>query len=474
MQLGTRAVERGDLDTAEARFRRVLAHAPDAAGAHAGLGRVELARGRPEAARRHLERALASGRDDADLRLWLAEVERAAGRDEAARAHLEEALRHDGTHPNAHQALFELTGPAPPGSRLDAGSVLRLAEAHPYDPRVLVPAARALLRQDPSRAGLLLERALWLADLSRPAASRALELLPEVKPGWRTISMVPVHVYADEFLRTDPAWRFQLRAVWAEASRALASVLRIRFVPHTLGSFSSGAGGSPSLDDIHRGFREGLADAPERGILAAFTGQPPPARGLRRLGLAEFLRRRISVRLVPGRVESRALAHEILHLYGAIHVADDVPSLMNPAGGAFQLDRPNARIVHALRGRRFFDGPLDETVLPYVDLRETTDAFTGALSVNLHFRNIGYGRALAARAPRRLVRAEIERLRSEDPLLAQVAHMVARLMLLDDRRVEALMLLETAEALYGPDTPSGRVAAEQARRLEAHLERTLR
>jgi tetratricopeptide (TPR) repeat protein len=470
-RLAEEALDRGELDVAEARFRRLARARPDSPRGHAGLGRVALARGDRSAARRHFDAALAADPDDVDARFGLAEVERQEGDRGAALAHLRRALARDPSRPEIHARLAELTGPAPRGDTPSPPEALRLAEAHPYDPWALLGAAEALQRAGRSDAARgYLEKAVWLADLdpaSATEAARRLAVLDGESAGFR---VVPVHLYADESIRARIGWRFRLRMVLAWVSNALHEILQTRFVPASIGAFRS-ARVSDDLQAIDLAFRRGVREGPEPGIRAAFTDRPMPQRtGIRKRGLAEFLGRNLTVRLEPGSVESRVLAHEILHLYGAMHVTEAVDSLMNPEGASMQLDRASYGIVRATRKRTFRGGGPNRDLLPWIDLDETIAAYEAALALNLTFRKLGLQKAREAQRVSRYQAANQAREAIRmDEHLADVLALVSTLLQADARPVEALRFLESAAALYGPDTSRGRRTAASAERLRRQL-----
>ena len=400
----------------------------------------------------------------------LAEVERRAGNREAEYALLARVLDRDSVHSGAHARLAALTGPAPARSVAGSDHLVRRAVLHPYDPAALVAAAEALARRGRTdQAVEYLERAVWLADLDPSSAQIAIRQLSRLSDDWRLRRVVPVQVHADELIRARPGWRFRIRTLWLSVSKTLDEVLETRFVPIAIGSFDPGEAPN-DLDLIHEIFVSS-ADAPGEGILAAVTERAIPADpGVFKKGVAEFLGRSLVVRLEPRATQSRVLAHEILHLYGAIHVLDDVDTLMNPAGTSLVLDGPSIRIVRALRSRAFGPGGIEENVLPWVDLAETVAAYRTALSVNLDLRQAGLAEALEAhlRSPERasLRARQATRL---DTHLADAARLVAALMLADARREEALRLLNLSSQLYGLDTPRGRETAEQVEMLRSSL-----
>jgi hypothetical protein len=274
-----------------------------------------------------------------------------------------------------------------------------------------------------------------------------------------------VDSFADESIRAHPAWRFRLRLAWLAASKALDPVLGVRFLPATLQGFASSEA-SASLDAIDAAFRAQATRVPEEGVLAAFTERAPSrGGGEQRLGQAEFLGRRLVVRLEAEPGPSRVLLHELLHLYGAVHVADDVESLMNPSGGELTLDPMNARIVRELRSRRFH-GALDTDVFAVIDLEATTRAYEDSLRVNLALRRAGLAEAIETATTSRIAaRRAAAQVRELDPHLGDVARFVSLLLWRGQRPASAAFLLETAARLYGPRTARGRLAAEEAEQI---------
>jgi tetratricopeptide (TPR) repeat protein len=470
LRLGEEALGRGELEAAEDRFGRVLAVRPDSVRARVGAGRIALARGEPTAARNHFEQALAADPEAIGALVGLADLEAAAGRPAAARDLLESAARVDFRQPGVHGRLLDLTGRAPAGRPLSTGEALERVQAHPYDPRALTRAgARLAAEGRGAEAAPLLKKAVWLADLDRDAARRALALLPSVDPAWEERRAVPVHVFVDETLRAQPHWDFRMRLLWLGISNSLDPLLATRFVPVELRAMWTGEG-PLRLEPWYERFRLSMARAPA-GIVAAFTERPPPqASGLHGRGLAEFLGRYLAARLEPGQTTSRVLAHEILHLYGAVHVSPELESLMNPIGESRRLDLANQRIARAVRGRTFQGIGLEGDVLAHTDLDEVVAAYEAALAVNMLFRNAGIAQAIRSSAySRPLAAREARRATHLDPHLADVSRMLARLMLADGRRGEALLLLDSAARLYG-NTSKGREARAAAEALARELE----
>ena len=463
---GEQALEAGDLATANERFERALRADRASVRAQLGLGRVALLRDDLVEAAKRFGSALEREPDSVPAHLGLAAVARRSGRGVEARAHLTRALVVDPWCAAAHAELAELSGPAPRGPAAGLEETLRRASEHPYDLSAGFAAGSALAAAGRNaEAARQLESILWLADLDPQAANAAFDLLGRLDPAWSARRAVRVDSFADETIRGHPGWQFRLRLAWLAVSKALDPVLGVRFLPATLRGFASGEG-SPSLDAIDGAFRAQASQIPDEGVLAAFTERAPLVGGGRqRLGQAEFLGRRLTVRLEPEPGPSRVLLHEVLHLYGAVHVAEDVESLMNPSGGALRLDPLNARIVHELRGRRFH-GALDRDVFAVIDLEATTRAYEDALRMNLALRRAGLAEAVElATTSRVAARRAAARVRELDPHLGDVARFVALLLWRDDRHTAAASLLETAARLYGPHSARGRRAAEDAERI---------
>ncbi len=402
--------------------------------------------------------------------LRLAKAERRAGNQAAEFEYLAQIIEHDDAHSEAHSRLAEISGRAP-GSIISRSDdfVLR-AQRYPYDPKALVAGADALLQRDRNEQAVeYLERAVWLADLDPSAAFVAIRRLQGLSDDWNRQRIIPVYVHADELIRAQPGWKFEMRALWLSASVMLNSVLDTRFVPIAILPFEA-ADTSNDLDSIHEAFRT-EARPPAEGIFAAITGRPVPSGdAVYKKGVAEFLGRSLVVRVAPGAIRSRVLAHEILHLYGAIHVLDGVDTLMNPTGDSLALDAPNIRVVRSLRGREFGSGGIEENVIPWIDLGVTVAAYRSVLSVNLSLREAEIKEAMVAYdTPSDQVAFRVQQATQLDTHLADAARLVAALMLEDGQRVEALRLLELSSQLYGSSTPRGLASAEQAKMLKESI-----
>jgi tetratricopeptide (TPR) repeat protein len=390
-----------------------------------------------------------------------------------ARRGAEEALALDAAQPAAHALLAELTGPAPVGAPRTPEEALSRAADHPYDAAALVRAADALAGVGRSAdAAALFEKALWLADTNPGAAARALARLPELDPAWRERRAVPVHVFADETLAEATGWEFQLRTALLSASNSLDGALGVRFLAVSLRRQTLGSLDASALENVHAAFAERSQPEPPDGILAGFTARPVPSQpGPWKVGIAELLGRRLTVRLPPGAVESRPLAHELLHLFGAVHVSGGIDSLMNPSGAELKLDPLNLEIVRTTRNRGFSTGGPERNLLPFIDRARLIDAYTAALRANLALRELGIEEVLSLRqlAPARASAREGQ-LRALDPHLAELAELLAALLLIDGAEAPAVGLYEVAAELRGPDTEKGRESLGRARELRARIE----
>lgn len=358
-----------------------------------------------------------------------------------------ESLQHAPTDAVAHARLAELSGFAPIHEALVPEAAIRRAWAHPYDPAALLGGAIALANaQQLAEATGLLERVVWLADLDPESALTALEILRDRVPGWRTRRIVPVQVHADAATRSTQGWQFVVRAVWWSASNSLDGILRTRFVPIVIGDFDP-EHTTGDLNAIHAEYVERV-EPPAEGIAAVMISRPgATAQGEPEAGVAELLGRSLAIRITPRTDPGRVLMHEILHLYGAIHISAAVDSLMNRSGASRELDPVTRRIVTATIARAFGPGGIERNVFPHVDLRETTDAYVDALETNRSFPDTRVSRASTLS---RIGRASGARpAPSLDPHFADVARIVAVMLLADSRREEALRLLDQAVDLYG-------------------------
>jgi protein O-GlcNAc transferase len=194
----------GDLDAAEAAYRRILGHEPGHADATHLLGVLEHQRGRHDQAIGLISRAIALDPGRADYRNNLGVARRASGLLEQAVAAYREALAIAPAYPdslaNLGVALHELGVPGearPPleqALRLDPGHVNAafalanlLREA--AEPTLAVPLYRRARALAPARADILNNLAIALIDAGDAegglaAARRAVELAPDDPAIW--------------------------------------------------------------------------------------------------------------------------------------------------------------------------------------------------------------------------------------------------------------------------------------------------
>ncbi len=469
IRLGNEALAAGDTRRARERFERAVLADPKSATARAGLGRALLAAGRSDEARTALAAAVAADPNEADAHLALAELAAQRGDTAEARAALERGIAIDGARIDAHARLAELTGPAPATPASGPDEAISRGDTYPYDPRARLAAGEALLaRGDPARATEHLEAALVLADLDPAIGARAADLLRLHIAEWQARRVVWVHAFADEVLREDPAWRFQQRFAWLAVSQALEPLLGIRFVVASLGSFRS-AGAGLDLTPIFEAGRRQHLEVPATGVVAFATGRPTPrAAGVWKQGEAELLGRFLALRMARGEVASRVLAHEVIHLFGGVHVNPDLDSLMNPSGRSLVLDRWNAAIVSATRARTFGSGTIETNVLARADLHTLIAAYGAALGANVAMRNAGMIEALeGAHGSARAAAPQAREAMQLDEHLGDVASLVAQLLMRDGRPAGAANLWEAAARLYGPETARGRRARRNAQAVAA-------
>lgn len=456
----------GDLETAQDRYERWLALDPRASRAHVGLARVALARGSKKDAETHFRRALAI--DARAVEAWVGLADLVSGDRRRAVPYLEKALAIEPGHPGANAVLAALTGRARNRAR-SLPEALKLAGLHPYDPVTLLDAGELLARAGrKDEAIATLEAVVALADLEPGAAKRALALLPEVSRAWRNRRVVAVEVHADSGARALRGWRFRQRSIWAELSRALDPALGTRFVVMRMAEFEDAPAGTP-LDTLLNVVAARTSGAPD-GIVAAFRGEATPRRPGGKRGVAHYLGRHLIVRDAPGEAMAQTLAHELLHLYGGVHVLDDLASLMNPSGNSNQVDALNARIGQIMASRAFGADGIERDILARVDLAEAASAYREALRVNLTFRRMGLDAVLgkAKRIGPGAARA-LQQQTQIDAHLGDVARFASRLYWETGERVQSVVLLEAAAQLYGPRSTRGRMASVRADRLRTRL-----
>ena len=469
LSLGNRALQKGQWAQAEDRFRRVLVLEPGAPEARVGLSRIRLARGEVGKARDELgffpDAAVGIEIDEVELAVSWAQIEVASGNREGARrvlyaAHRVAPLRYD-----IAGQLEVLSAKAPAATASDDKKRLKHAIDHHFHPASLVAGGQVALEQgDEAGARRWLEEAVWLADLDSDASRDAVAALGSFDTAWSQRRIVPVHVYADQKIRADPHWKSRVRLVWRALSVALDPLLAVAFVPVSLGPFAT-AQGHVSLRSIDEDFRATAGPLPPRGLIAVLTETPVPRRaGSWRLGQASFLGRDLIVRIDKGAIESRVLAHEILHVYGGVHVSDEVNSLMNPSGESLHLDPANVALARLTKARRFGRGGVSQTVLPHVDQGRLAGTYMEWLAFQLDVRRRGMANAEGEVETSRYIAAATARKSAKlDPHMADVAAFTGQLLLVMGEPEQAADLFVVAARLYGLRTARGR---EMVRRSE--------
>ncbi|MBW2275162.1 MAG: tetratricopeptide repeat protein [Deltaproteobacteria bacterium] len=473
--LAASALEQGDLAGAENRYSRLLVAHPSSVMARLGLAAVARRRGDTAGERRWLEAALAQAPHDGDALAAMAALHGEVGESQEARRLLARALEARPRDPKIHAALLRLTGLAPRSARpASLEEALALADAHPYDPWAQLRAGRALLAAgERERARLRLWQGVRYADLDPRSALAGMELLRELDPDFALRRVVPVHSYADQTLSRHPDWKMRLRLLWDGTSGSLDPVLSTVFVPVSFAIFSSRESGD-DLGSIDAAWQRRAKRWPAAGLLAGFTERPlPQYGGFHRRGQAQLLGRRLLVRIDSDALESRVLIHELLHIYGAVHVAEGMVSIMNPGGESLVLDPVNQQIVAMVRDRRFAAGRVDRDVLPYIDAETLTKVYVASLRVNLKLRSEGIEDAEEAAQESRFIAYEKAREAvALDPQLADVASLVADLFAYQERYAQAAMYQDMVAELVGPQSRRGRrarSAAEALRRRSAAL-----
>ncbi|MGH0037251.1 MAG: tetratricopeptide repeat protein [Myxococcota bacterium] len=471
--LGEKALAQGDLETARGRFERALEMHPSSLDALYGMARVARRSGDAERARAWLGEVVVADPEHYDALVELCALLAEGGEREAALAAGTRARAVAFGRPEAHALLSDLTGRAPPlpspapGSSVEervAAAVERAGE-HPYDPTATLAAARALIEAGrPDEAARWLRGSWWMADLEPSAGLESVALLAEVDEDWSSRRVVPVYTFADDDIRADSFWRMRMRFVWADLTEALAPLLDTVFVPVAIQPFSS-AGRDSRIASIRRSVGWGASLSGPPGIVAIFTERPPPdRRGTWRMGEATFLGRHLTVRLDPSpTTATTTLVHEVLHLYGGVHVSPEYPSIMNPRGGEMQLDQPNTRIAHLTRDRRFDGRGVERDVLARVDEEALAKAFRAALALNLQARQAGMLEAETSMGESRYLAArQARRAGALDEHLGDVSSLMAQLVLRQGLRAEAVRYFDLASHLYGPKSARGVQARSRA------------
>jgi hypothetical protein len=169
----------------------------------------------------------------------------------------------------------------------------------------------------------------------------------------------------------------------------------------------------------------------------------------------------MTVRLTPGQFVSRTLIHEVLHIYGGVHVAPGIESLMNPSGRSRTLDLGNQAIAWLVRKRRFGPGGIQANILPYLDIDKLIAIYVETLRVNLGLRRTKVNEALEETS-RYVGSALAQEAARMDSHLGDVARVTGFLLSIQGHPAQAADLYQGAAGLYGLRTPRGREMRELA------------
>jgi len=470
LELARTALEYGDLDTAESRYLRVIDKRPGSTSARIGLARIALARDDEASARERLEPLARHEPVPVEVAILLAQIEDRAGHIGRARALLENAIERQPRNPEAHAALARLTGSAPRQPVDDIDVADRIAREHPYDAWARLRAGRmAVEAGDSERARAILTWRIWLSDQDVEANLEAIALLQRLEPAWADRRVVPVRIWADESIRARPGWAMRLRLLFANLSRSLDPLLGTIFLPISIDGFQAGAVRNDLTSVEGAWLSAPGAQLRRPGIAVGFTERAAPrSAGPWRLGQAELLGQRMTVRLAPQESESVVLIHEVLHLYGAVHVSGETQSIMNTRGGSLTLDDANERIVRLMRDRTFSGRGLEADVFDQLDLAKITDAYARLLELNFELRALGLAKALETSERTRVGAARQAREAvSLDSHLGDVAGFVGTLLIAQQQYTMAALFYDAAASLYDPTSPRGQEMVAEVERLIA-------
>jgi len=472
IQRGEVALARGDREEARKRFQRALEAAPDSAGAHTGLGKVYFLEGDFAAAIPTFQKAIALDPNLAEARLGLARCMREQGDTQSARAELEKAFTRNLRTPALQQEFAEITGLAPRRPVQSAKEAVQLASDYPFDPWAVFTAGQAAAKAGQHGIAMsYFESTLWLAMADPNIGRRAFAELQRLSREWRERRLVPVQIWADETVRADPAWLFRTIHLFRNLSHDSDPMVKTVFLPTSRRTFESGEG-FPTLANISQRVHDSNQRIAPNGIVIIFTERKPPdLRGESwRLGQAEFLGRIMTVRLEPGELRSRVLAHELLHLYGGIHISPETKSIMNPSGGSYTLDPINSLIFKTLRNRRFHSTGIKNNVFPWIDIAQAADAYEQGVLLNLKYRKAGMIEARKDFSQSPYVAAQrAQKAQQLDEHLISITKFLAELRLTQGETLQAIETLRVTYQLQGPNTAAGRKTLARIQGLEARL-----
>ncbi len=474
IQRGEVALARGDRDDARNRFERALQAAPHSAGAHTGLGKVAYAEGDDTAAIPLFRKAIELNPELADARLGLVRCLRRQGDIKSARTELEKAFVRNLRGPALQQEFAEITGAAPRRPVNSAQEAVQLASDYPFDPwAVFIAGEVAAASDQPEIAMQYFKSALWLTMANPQIGMQAFDRLQGLSEEWQERRLVPVHIWGDETIRADSAWQFRAIHLFRNLSQDSDPMVKTIFLPVSTHPFESGSG-FPTLSNINQRFRESNPKIPGYGIVIILTERAAPDLPGEswRLGQAQFLGRVMTVRLQPDELRSRVLAHELLHLYGGIHISPEAKSIMNPSGDSYKLDPINAAIFTNMRNRRFNNAGIEKNVFPWIDMQQAAKIYKKGLRLNLGFRNAGMIEARNDFSESPYVAAQrAQKAQQLDEHLISISNFLANLLLVQGERVEAIETLHLTRQLQGPNTSNGRKTQARIQRIESSLMR---
>jgi tetratricopeptide (TPR) repeat protein len=189
----------------------------------------------------------------------------------------------------------------------------------------------------------------------------ALALSGPVARGAETERIVRLRVVADEESRRFVGWRGRIEEALAVVSERFGPALGLRFQVVEAGGWVSPQG--RSLEELLGLLRSTVARE-QADIVLGMTAQGSGWQGSG--GLAAYLDGYAIVR-DRGRRDSlaRAIAHELAHLFGAIHLVRG-DGLMASSFPSWRIDPANRALILAHQQRRFSDHepPLPRTMLP--------------------------------------------------------------------------------------------------------------
>lgn len=189
--------------------------------------------------------------------------------------------------------------------------------------------------------------------MSRGVAEQPRETSAEVTASPRSPRSLSLGLWGDSRVRADPLWRDKARAVVAHAQTFFAP-LAIQLEVVDVANWDA-AGKGAALDDLLQQLEQqpkGRADVIVGLVGDAVPLQPGPVESL---GRTRFLGGdAIVARWDDPKRCGVVLAHELAHLFGAVHVADTTSLLHSTFhADARHIDSQSEAVIDAARNRRF-------------------------------------------------------------------------------------------------------------------------